>query len=338
MRAFVQTAVGKYEERDLPVPRAAPGEVVLRVRAALTCGTDLKLLARGHPRISLPVTMGHEACGEIVEIGDGVEDFQVGERVVPAVSGPCGACGDCLGGRGNLCASAHADRTWGAFAEFLRVPAAVVRSNLHRPSADLPDEVAAFLDPLASILHGWNRLGSPTPETLLIYGAGALGLLWAAAAQARRVSAIVAGRGTPRLEAAGSLGARVVDVAREPVAGIAAAAAVDCTGDPRVWELLPSLVRPAGRVLLFGGCAPGASVTFDAARLHYSEISLAGSFHYTPEEAREAMALLSSGGIDPRPLITEAGSFGDVPRFLEAQARGEGIRYAIRMVGRAPLE
>jgi L-iditol 2-dehydrogenase len=330
MRAFVQTAIGAYGERDIPSPRAGAGEVVLRVRAALTCGTDLKLLARGHPRIALPVTMGHEACGEVVGVGEGVEGFHVGDRVVPGVSGPCGACGECLGGRANLCAPAHADRTWGAFAELLRVPASVVRSNLHRPPAELPDEVAAFLDPLASILHGWNRLGAPPPETLLIYGAGAVGLLWAATARARGTRATVAGRGTPRLEAAGSYGARVVDVAREPASSIAADAAVDCTGDPRVWELLPSLVRPAGRVLLFGGCAPGAAVTYDAARLHYSEISLAGSFHYTPEEARQAMALLSSGRVDPRPLVSDSGPLSELPRFLEAQARGEGVRYAVR--------
>ncbi len=330
MRAFVQTAIGKYEERELPVPRAGPGEVVLHVRAALTCGTDLKLLARGHPKISLPVTMGHEACGEIVEVGEGVADFRAGDRVVPAVSGPCGACEDCLGGRANLCAAGHADRTWGAFAELLRVPAAVVRSNLHRPPADLPDEVAAFLDPLASVLHGWNRLGSPAPGTVLIFGAGALGLLWAATARARGTRAIVAGRRAPRLEAAAGYGARVVDVERGPVTGIAADAAVDCTGDPRVWELLPSLVRPGGRVLLFGGCAPGAAVTYDAARLHYSEISLAGSFHYMPEEARAAMAALASAQVDPRPLLSAAGALSDLPRLLEAQKRGEGIRYAVK--------
>src|ERR1700693_1303011 len=163
MRGFVQTAVGSYEERDLPVPRAAAGEVVLRVRAALTCGTDLKLLARGHPGIALPVTMGHEACGDIVEVGQGVTDFRAGERVVPGVSGPCGDCDDCRGGGSTLCTAAHADRPGGAFAEFLRVPAAVVRANLHRPPADLPDEVAAFLDPLASILQGWNRLRGAAP-------------------------------------------------------------------------------------------------------------------------------------------------------------------------------
>src|SRR6266404_2904525 len=152
MKAFVQTAVGAYEEREIPAPRPGPGEVILRVRAAVICGTDIKLLARGHPRIALPVTMGHEACGEIIEVGEGVAGFRVGERVVPGVSGPCGLCDDCRGGRENLCATGHADRTWGAFAEFLRVPAAVVRSNLHRPPDGLEDEVAAFLDPLASVL------------------------------------------------------------------------------------------------------------------------------------------------------------------------------------------
>ena len=88
-------------------------------------------------------------------------------------------------------------------------------------------------------------------------------------------------------------------------------------------------MRPGGRVLLFGGCAPGAVASFDAARLHYSEISLIGTFHYTPAEAREALRLMQSGAVDPPPLISGRGSLSDLPRFLEAQARGEGIRYAV---------
>ncbi len=330
MRAFVQTAVGAYEEREIPPPRAGRGEVVLRVRTALTCGTDLKLLERGHAAIALPVTMGHEACGVIVETGEGVERFRLTERVVPGVSGPCGVCADCQAGHSNLCPTGHSDRTWGAFAEFLRVPASVVRANLHRVPDGVADETAAFLDPVASVFHGWNRLGPPRPKTVLLYGAGALGLLWAASARARGVPAIVAGRGAANLEIAARYGARIVDVERESVEGLGADAAVDCTGDARVWELLPSLVGSGGRVLLFGGCAPGAAVTYDAARLHYSEISLAGSFHYTPEEARAALAALASGEIDPRPLVTASGALSDLPRFLEAQRRAEGIRYAVR--------
>ena len=100
MKAFVQTAVGEYSERELERPRSGPGEVILRVGAALTCGTDLKLLARGHPRIALPVTMGHEVCGEISEVGEGVNGWKVGDRAVPGISGPCGKCVDCSAGAG----------------------------------------------------------------------------------------------------------------------------------------------------------------------------------------------------------------------------------------------
>jgi L-iditol 2-dehydrogenase len=332
--AFVQTAIGEFERRELDTPAPAPGELVLRVRAALTCGTDVKLLSRGHPRIALPVTMGHELCGEVVAIGAGVTGWRVGDRAVPGITGPCGGCAECRAGRENLCAAGHADRTWGAFAERVRIPAAVVASNLHRPPAALDDEAAAFLDPLASVLHGWNRLRDPS-GTILVYGAGALAFLWAAVARRRGADVVIAGRRSERGALATRFGARFVDVesrGREALAAERGAPydiAVDCTGEREVWQLLPQLVRPAGQVLLFGGCAPGVSASFDAARLHYAEIALLGSFHYTPAEARAAMELLASGAIDPRPLIAERGPLSELPRFLEAQARGAGVRYAI---------
>ena len=334
MRGFVQTSIGRFEERDLAPPAAGSGEVVLRMRAALTCGTDLKILARGHPRIRVPLTMGHEVAGEIVEVGPGVTGWKTGERVVPGVSGPCGRCADCHGGRANLCAAGHADRTWGAFAERVRVPAGVVSGNLHRIPEGLDDEAAAFLDPLASVLHGWNRLRAPS-GTLLIYGAGALAMLWAAVARRRGLDVVVAGRRPDRAALAERFGVRYVDRSRRgPEALVSETGdppdiAVDCTGDGAVWELLPELVRPGGQVLLFGGCAPGTEVRFDAARLHYAEVSLIGSFHYTPTEARAALDAIASREIDPRPLITARGTLGDLPRFLEAQAKGDGIRYAV---------
>jgi L-iditol 2-dehydrogenase len=331
VRAFLQTAIGSYAEREVDPPRAGPGEVVLRTRAALTCGTDLKLLSRGHPRITLPVVMGHEVCGEIAEIGEGAGNWKPGDRVVPGISGPCGRCADCREGRENLCATAHADRTWGAFAEYVRVPSAVVAANLHRVPAGLADEVAAFLDPLASVLHGWGRLRDPA-GSLLVYGSGALGLLWAAVGSRRGLAVSIAGRRPDRAPLAARFGARFVDVSPGGAAAPGTGAfdvAVDCTGDAEVWRRLPGLVRSGGQVLLFGGCAPGATAVFDAERLHYAEITVSGSFHYTPAEARAALATLASKEVDPRPLIASRGSLSDLPRFLEAQARGEGVRYAV---------
>jgi L-iditol 2-dehydrogenase len=329
MRAFVQSGVGRFEERSVPDPSPAPGEVVVRVRRALTCGTDLKILERGHPRVALPLTMGHELAGEIESLGEGVSGWSEGERVVPGVSGPCGRCGDCRGGRENLCRAAHADRTWGAFAERVRVPASVVARNLHRVPEGLSLESAAFLDPLASVLHGWGRLRAPA-GTLLVYGAGALAFLWAAVARLHGVAAVLAGRRPERAPLAERFGAAFAAVRPDGSVDLAPAdAAVDATGDPSVWERLPELVRPGGEALLFGGCAPGTRVSFDAERLHYAEISLVGSFHSSPEDAREALALLASGRVDPTPLIAARGGLSDLPRFLAAQARGEGVRYAV---------
>ncbi len=334
MRAFVQSSVGGFEERQVDPPPPGHGEVVLRMRAALTCGTDLKILARGHPRIRLPLTMGHEVAGEIVAVGAGVTRWKPGDRVVPGVSGPCGRCADCHGGRANLCAAGHTDRMWGAFAEFVRIPAGVVSANLHPVPDAVDDEVAAFLDPLASVLHGWNRLRAPS-GALLVYGAGALAFLWSAVARRRGLEVVLAGRRPERAGLAARFGARFVDLTRQgPEALVASSGAppdvaVDCTGDKAVWELLAELVRPGGQVLLFGGCAPGTTVAFDAARLHYAEIALLGSFHYSPTEARTALDALAAGEIDPRPLVAARGTLSDVPGFLEAQRRGEGVRYAI---------
>ena len=328
MRAFVQTDIGRFEERDLPRPAAGPGEVVLRMRATLTCGTDVKILKRGHSKVKLPTTMGHEVCGEVAEVGPGVDGWRVGERAAPGVSGPCGRCEECSGGRANLC-SGRSAWMWGTFAEYVRIPAGVVAASLHRVRDGIADEVAAFLDPLASVIHGWNRLHEPE-GTLLVYGAGALAFLWAAVARRNGMDVVVAGRRREREELARRYGAQFLDVSAGPPAkGTASDAAVDCTGDPRIWEALPSLVRPGGQVLLFGGCAPGATVTFDAARLHYSEVSLIGSFHYTPAEARASLEALSTAEIDPRPLLAARGALSDIPRFLAAQQKGEGVRYAV---------
>jgi L-iditol 2-dehydrogenase len=330
MRAFVQTEVGRFEERDLPSPEPGPGEALVRVRAALTCGTDLKLLSRGHARIALPVTMGHELCGEIVEVGAGVDPGLVGARVVPGVTGPCGACETCRGGRENLCASGHGDRTWGAFADLVRIPAGVVSRNLHRVPSALSDEAAAFLDPLASVLHGWARLGDLGAKSrLVVAGTGALAFLWAATARARGIEAAVAGRRPERAALARRYGAEFFELSRFDELKGGFDAAVDATGDPGVWSLLTEAVRPGGRVLLFGGCAPGAVASFDAARLHYAEISVIGAFHSTPAEAAEALAQLASGSVDPSPLISGRGTLSDLPKFLEAQARGDGVRYAV---------
>ena len=327
MKAAVQTRVGEMELRDVARPSAAAGEVVVRVRAALTCGTDRKILDRGHVKFAPPLVMGHEFAGDVAETGEGAK-FEVGEPVAAGLSGPCGTCKACSAGAGNRCEAAERDLAWGAFAEYVRIPAPVVRRNLHRKPPALSYEAAALLDPLASVVHGWARLAVP-PDDLLVVGTGAIGLLWIALARARGVSRIAAlGRGEERLHVAERWGARVFETggADRP----RASTVVECAGTPAAWREAFDLALPGGEALFFGGCAPGAEVALDAAKIHYGEVRVGGAFHYRPEDAAEALQLLASGEIDPAPLFSGEGALADLPVFFDRMRRSEGIKYVVR--------
>jgi L-iditol 2-dehydrogenase len=324
MRAVVQTSLGKMDLREVPRPSAGVGEVVVRVRAALTCGTDRKILDRGHVKLSPPLVMGHEFAGDVAEAGKDAS-FEPGEAVAAGLSGPCGECEACLSGAENRCESASRGLAWGAFAEYVRIPAAVVRRNLHRKPPALSYEAAALLDPLASVVHGWKRLVAP-PGDLLVVGTGAIGLLWIALARARGVGRISAiGRGDDRRRLAERWGARVLEGA-----AARAATVVECVGTPEAWSEAFDRALPGGEVLFFGGCAPGAEVALDAAKIHYGEVRVGGAFHYRPEDVSEALALLASGAIDPEPLFSGEGTLSDLPAFFERMRRSEGIKYVVR--------
>jgi L-iditol 2-dehydrogenase len=326
MLAAVQTRVGEMIVRDVDRPAAGPGEVIVRVRAALTCGTDRKILDRGHVKFSPPLVMGHEFSGDVAEAGEGA-DFEVGEAVAAGVSGPCGTCPVCESGAANRCESDARDLAWGAFAEYVRVPKGVVRANLFRKPPGLSYESAAALDPLASVLHGWSRLVQPV-EDLLVLGTGAIGLLWIAVARAkgvRRISAL--GRGADRLALAARWGAATFSGKDHPRA---ASTVVECVGTPEAWRQAFEMVHPGGEVLYFGGCVPGSRVELDAAKLHYGEVRVGGAFHYRPEDAAAALALLASGSIDAAALFSGSGTLADLPLFFERMRRSEGIKYVVR--------
>jgi L-iditol 2-dehydrogenase len=327
MRAAVQTRVGEMSIRDVERPSAGPGEVVVRVRSALTCGTDRKILDRGHVKFTPPLVMGHEFSGDVAEAGPGA-GFDVGEAVASGVSGPCGTCEACASGAANRCESPERDLAWGAFAEYVRVPRGVVRTNLFRKPPGLSYDAAAALDPLACVLHGWSRLASPV-EDLLVLGTGAIGLLWIAVARAKGVRRICAvGRGAERLALAARWGAIATDT--NGAAAPRASTVVECVGAPEAWKQAFESVRPGGEVLYFGGCAPGSVVELDAAKIHYGEVRVGGSFHYGHEDAAAALALLESGEIDAAALVSGSGTLADLPLFFERMRRSEGIKYAVR--------
>jgi L-iditol 2-dehydrogenase len=274
----------------------------VRIRAALTCGTDLKIARRGHAKFPFPLTLGHEWAGVVEKAGPGA-GWASGTRVTGTVSAPCGACPACAEGRGNFCSSAFAPPLFGAFADFLLVPAASARTGLRRIPEGMADETAALLDPLASVVRGLKRAGEARNGDVLVVGTGPIAAMMfflLRRASTRRI--VVAGRREERLRFFAERGASVARIPPPPPGAFSLV--VDTTGDAGVVEALPAIAADGGTVLLFAGLPAGARVAVDAGAIHYREVSVVGSFHYTPGEADEALALLASGAIPVAEIVS----------------------------------
>ncbi len=320
-------------------PRPAAGEVVLRVRAALTCGTDLKTFLRGHPKFPTPTLFGHEYAGEVAEVGAGVKGVRPGDAVMAVPTGPCGQCYYCRHGDENLCETIMEEYALGGFGEFVRLPARVVRTNLFPKPAQLGFAEAALLEPLACVVHGLEMVPVRPDSSVIIIGAGAISLLHLLALRAMGARDIaVIGRGEARVARALGLGARSAlaggiaaarDAVVESTEGRGADIVIECTGQTDVWATAPSLARRGGWVVLFGGCPAGSRVSYETGRLHYDQIRLVSPFHFTPRAVRRAKEMLETGMVDGRPLITREFPLESLGEALHRHHLGEGVKYAV---------
>ena len=340
MKAVVFYRPGDIRFEEVATPTAGPGEVLVRIGSALTCGTDLKTYRRGHPVMikKTPALFGHEWAGIVEAVGEGVESVRGGDRVVGANSAPCHLCFPCRMGRVNLCEDLQFLN--GAYAEYIRVPARIVRQNLLPLPEHLSFAEAALVEPLACSLHGIERSGVRLGETLCIFGAGPMGLLLTQLAKRQGVKVIMVGKGQFRLTKAAEAGAdeildaaqgeRVLaEVRRLSPEGRGAAVTIEATGRPEVWEQAVEVTRKAGTVVLFGGCEPGTSFRVDTRRMHYEELMLIGVFHHTPRHIREALGLLEQGLVNTKILLTHQMALSSLPEAFELIARGEAIKVAL---------
>ncbi len=321
---------------ETAVPLPGPGEVVVRIRAALTCGTDLKTYRRGHPRIAFG-PFGHEATGDIASLGEGVNGFAVGQPVVFVPTAGCQQCESCRRGFDNLCETQFHEIALGAYGDYLRLPPRIVRRHLIAKPAGLTYLEAAFLEPLACVVHGWARLRPITRGPVAVVGLGPIGLLHVLEARRRGLEVIAVGRRAPGLAMAARAGARAVinAVETEPGSALRALtgdgpeAVIECTGSPEVWRMAPSWAAPGGRVLLFGGLPGGSEPAFDATRLHYGEVDLVSTFHYQTPDVHQALHLLETRSIRPADLITGLRSLDGIREVFDDLDRGTGLKYAV---------
>ena len=325
-----------YGQEDLrleqvPEPTPAAGEVVIQVEAATTCGTDLKVWRRGgHAKMLTPPTLfGHEGAGRIVAIGAGVTNWRVGDRVVANNSAPCMKCFFCQRREYSLCPNL----TWnnGTFAEYIKIPAAIVQHNLLQIPDQLPSVLAAMTEPLACVLHGISRSQVKPHDRVVVLGDGAIGLMFVAVLS-EYTEVILWGGNDKRLEIGEKLGAartfnyhQVTDIpntVRELTEGWGADVVIEATGIPSVWEKAIACARPGATVNLFGGCPKDTTITLNTEQVHYSEITIKGVFHNTPEYVKSALSLIASGTISFDLLISEQRPLQDLEQvFMDMKAR-----------------
>src|SRR5690349_12508507 len=180
MRALVLEEPGCIKLAKVEVPRPGPGEVLVKVSAASTCGTDLKAYLRGHPQIPMPGVFGHEYSGIVAAVGEGTT-FKPGEAVMGVHSAPCQRCFWCAEGQENLCESIMATKVLGSYAEYLLIPAHVARLNLFAKPEALTFDQASLLEPLACVAQAASLLTLRPDTRALVIGPGAIGLMFVAA-------------------------------------------------------------------------------------------------------------------------------------------------------------
>jgi L-iditol 2-dehydrogenase len=314
MKAAMLYGVKDLRLQDIDIPKIADGEVLVKIKAATTCGTDLKIFQRGYVErvIKLPTVFGHEWAGEVVQVSKNLDWPEKGMRVRAGNSAPCLHCTMCQKGKYNLCENMI--WLWGAYAEYIRVPARMVFVNMQEIPQHVSFEEASVTEPLACVLHGVEEAGVKLGDTVAIVGAGPIGLMHLLTVKkigAERV--IVIDLVEERLEYAKKLGADdiinptkedAVKKVRDLTDGRGVDVAIEAIGLPATWEQALKFARKGGTVLEFGGCPPGTEIKVDAEMLHYGELTILGAFHTTPLHFRKALSLIASRTIDVRPLIT----------------------------------
>jgi L-iditol 2-dehydrogenase len=335
------TAAVLYGREDLKIesvdiPKLAEDEVLVRVKVALTCGTDLKVWKQGfHPRMIVPPAIfGHELSGIVEAKGSAVNGgIHAGMRVVPSNSAPCNVCLFCRKEHANLCEDLLFNN--GAYAEYIRIPGRIVRQNL----LVIPDHVsfvdAAMVEPLACVLRGIEETGINPGDTAVIIGCGPIGLKFIRILAARQVRVIALGKRKSQVRAAERLGAiAAFDVTQleNPVqavrqlteGGRGADDVIEAVGSTTTWQWAIQMVRKGGTVNLFGGCPRGSQVQFDPAALHYSEVTIKSTFHHTPRFIREALETIARGEVRASDFITGEIPLTELPQMFEHMKHRNG--------------
>ncbi len=347
MKAVMKFAPGdgNVEVRDIPEPRPAAGQVLIAVRAAGICGTDLHIL---HDEFTSfpPVVLGHEVSGEVVEVGDGVEGVRLGDRVTTETYfSTCGVCRFCRAGRINRCPHRRSigSAVNGGFTSYLIVP----ERNVHVLPEGVSYLAGALTEPLACVVHGALELPRLLPgDVAVIAGPGAIGLLTLQVVRAAGARAVVIGTEADahRLRMALELGADAVlnaqqddyrAVVDELTDGVGADIVYECSGAGPAARMLLELVRRGGQYSQIG--LFGKSVEWNLDEVCYRELTVTGSNASVPSAWNRALELLATGKVQAEPLVSGVFPITEWREAFDVFERRSALKTVLQPVGEGAL-
>lgn len=333
MKAAILEAVNKLTITQQEIPECGPGEVLIKTKACGICRTDLKCFTLGQRDLVLPRILGHEVAGIVEAVGQGVTQVSIGERVQVSPGIPCGECSFCLSGQDNLCDSVQilGFHLNGGFAEYLKVPAHGVKHGILLP---IPDHVtyaeAALTEPLACSVNMQHSLSISPEDTLLIFGAGPLGILNAKLARDKGVKKIILCEKKPnRLKLAEKFDFDYVinselsdftDLKKEInklTLGKGVDVCIPCCPGIEAFRQGIDLLAKRGRLGFFSGLIKNEPLDLDLNNIHYKELMVSGSYGCSLSHNKQALELIAQGRVQVDHLITKRLSLDELHSGFE---------------------
>lgn len=318
MKAAVYYGINDFRVEDLPVPEIGVYEALVRVKACGICGTDVNKAV--HQTVEPPIVLGHEVAGEVVDVGEKVTKFKKGDRVVVPHHTPCFACFYCHHGHPTLCDQyTKTNIDPGGFSQYIRVP----QPNVERAMLLIGDtdyEEAAFVEPVACCIHGWEKLKVLPGDTVLIVGGGPIGLIHLALAQQFNAGDVyVADIKKERLKSAEHMGGIPVDVTTDTVT---ADIVIVAAGNAKAYELALHSVKKGGQISFFAECPDSTSISLYPSVVYSKELTLSGSYSSTPFGHWKALNLIQKD-LDVTQLITHRFGLEDLGKAIEMASKAE---------------
>lgn len=344
MKAVVYYAPKDLRVETIPVPSCGDDEIRVKVDACAVCGTDLKSYLVGNPRIQAPLVSGHEFTGIVQTIGEKVDGFSLGDRIVMATSVSCGECYYCKQGWRNLCANvAPMGFSYpGGMAEYVTIPArALNNGHVIKVPAHIKAEHAALAEPVSCTVNAMENCGIQPDDTVVVIGAGPMGIINACVAKGVGAGKIILAEiNEARLKQAEPFGFdRLVNPANEDLTqiildeteGIGADVVIVAAPAAQPQEQALAMARKRGTVCLFASLPVGKNMlSVDSRKIHYGELRVVGTSDSTPKHVQKAVELLAKGSIPAEKLATHLLTLDEILKAFELMQSGEALRVVLK--------